>query len=194
MTSISIDLNRGGWGQIPSTYKTYVVLAFVQKGTEGCRMKQQGIWWTQEQENPKLANNLPGKCGKQIWEQQLKLRGVFEFSGYKGPKMNSVGLEPSAPHEFSKLTSWSPTLRTTLLGKELSRMETTGAKKKRSDEVGEGDSTGDLIHETRFDILPENRRGPLPSRNSYSSFLKVLFYMKMITRQGSNSQILTEFL
>lgn len=68
-------------------------------------------------------------------------------------------------------------------------METVGAKEKSSDEVGEGESTGDVTQETiYFIILHENRRGLLLKPEKLLQFpASFLFYMKMSNRQGSQS-------
>lgn len=64
-----------------------------------------------------------------------------------------------------------------------------GAKEKRSDEVGEGESTGDVTPETiDFIILHGNRSGLLLKPEKLLQFpVSFLFYMKMSNRQGSQS-------
>lgn len=67
-------------------------------------------------------------------------------------------------------------------------METVGAKEKSSDEVGEGESTGDVTRETiYFIILHENRRLLLKPEKLLQFPASFLFYMKMSNRQGSQS-------
>lgn len=70
-------------------------------------------------------------------------------------------------------------------------MEAVWAKEKSSDEVGEGESTGDVTQETiYFIILHENRRGLLLKPEKLLQFpVSFLFYMKMSNRQGSQSTL-----
>lgn len=145
------------------------------------------VRWTREQEDPKIVNIDTLESGKQIWDQQLKVKDGFEVSG----------VELSCPYAFSKLTpGQGPTLRRHSGNRiHIKQDRDSGAQEKRSDEVGKMKAQEMSFMRLYISLyFMETEENSYWSRKSCSSFLKVFYFTWKWATDKDHSQIRIDFL